>query len=81
MNILDKIVRINKPLLILAGPGMSKTYTLAYKIKHLVEDEEVDLDKIVVITFINEATINMGKRINIKNDQNVLSRVSYSRQR
>lgn len=71
LNILDEIVRINKPLLILAGPGMGKTYTLAYKIRHLVEDEEVDPDKIAVITFTNEATINMRKRINIKNDQNV----------
>ena len=63
-NELDKIVRINKPLLILAGPGMGKTYALAYKIKYLVVDEKVDPDKIAVITFTNEAKINMRKKIN-----------------
>ena len=71
LNILDEIVRINKPLLILAGPGMGKTYALAYKIKHLVVDEKVDPDKIAVITFTNEAKINMRKKINLKNDKNV----------
>lgn len=71
LNELDEIVKINKPLLILAGPGMGKTYALAYKIKHLVMDEEVDPDKIVVITFTNEAKINMRKKINLKNDENV----------
>ena len=71
LNELDKIVKINKPLLILAGPGMGKTYALAYKIKHLVVDEEVDPDKIAVITFTNEAKINMRKKINLKNDENI----------
>lgn len=66
LNELDKIVRINNPLLISAGPGMGKTYALAYKIKFLVEYKKINPNKIVVITFTNEAAINMRKRINLR---------------
>jgi len=71
MDILDKLVQINKPLLILAGPGMGKTDALAYKMKHLVKDEKVAPDKITVITFTNEAATNMRKRISLKRDIHV----------
>lgn len=74
MNILDEIVQINKPLLILAGPGMGKTYTLAYKIKYLVKNkdgEKIRPDEITVITFTNEAAINMRKRISSDADERV----------
>jgi DNA helicase-2/ATP-dependent DNA helicase PcrA len=63
MDLLDELVRINKPLLVLAGPGMGKTEALAYKIKYLVKDLKVDKNEITVITFTNEAAINMRKRI------------------
>lgn len=63
MDLLDELVRIEKPLLILAGPGMGKTQALAYKIKYLVKDLEVNKNEITVITFTNEAAINMRKRI------------------
>lgn len=63
MDLLDELVRINKPLLILAGPGMGKTQALAFKIKYLVKDLKVDKNEITVITFTNEAAINMRKRI------------------
>jgi len=67
--ILDKLVCINKPLLILAGPGMGKTHALAYKIKHLVKDKRVGKDEITVITFTREATINMRKEISREGDE------------
>jgi len=63
MDVLDELVRINKPLLVLAGPGMGKTEALAYKIKYLVKELKVDKNEITVITFTNEAAINMRKRI------------------
>ena len=63
MDLLDELVRINRPLLVLAGPGMGKTEALAYKIKYLVKDLRVDKNEITVITFTNEAAINMRKRI------------------
>jgi DNA helicase-2/ATP-dependent DNA helicase PcrA len=67
--ILDKLVRINKPLLILAGPGMGKTHALAYKMKYLIKEEEVGKDEITVITFTNEAAINMRKKISLEGDE------------
>jgi len=70
-NILDEIVKINKPILIIAGPGMGKTYTLAYKMRYLVMEKNINPKKIIVITFTNEAAINMRKRISIINDKNV----------
>jgi len=74
MNTLDEIVRINKPLLILAGPGMGKTYALAYKIKYLVKDNggnHVSPNQITVITFTNEAAINLRRRISIEGDKDI----------
>ena len=70
-NILDEIVEINKPILIIAGPGMGKTYTLAYKMRYLVMEKKNNPEKIIVITFTNEASINMRKRISIENDKKV----------
>ena len=70
-NILDEIVEINKPILIIAGPGMGKTYTLAYKMRYLVMKKKNNPEKIIVITFTNEAAINMRKRISIENDKKV----------
>jgi len=74
MNILDEIVRINKPVLILAGPGMGKTYALAYKIKYLVKDNDgkkIKPDEVTVIAFTNEAAVNMREKISMEGDKNV----------
>lgn len=72
MDILDEIVRVDKPVLILAGPGMGKTYALGYKIKYLIKDnggKKVEPSEIAVITFTNEAAINMRKRISLEDDK------------
>jgi DNA helicase-2/ATP-dependent DNA helicase PcrA len=71
MNIFDEIVQKKRPVLILAGPGMGKTYTLAYKMKYLVKDKGINPDEITVITFTNEAAINMRKRISQEGDKNI----------
>ena len=71
MNILDKIVQIKNPLLILAGPGSGKTHAMAYKLKYLVEVQKVKPDEICVITFTNEAAINMRKKISSKSNEEV----------
>ncbi len=70
-DILDEIVQMKGPLLILAGPGSGKTYTMAYKLKYLVEVEKVKPEEISVVTFTNEAAINMRKRISSKSDKRV----------
>jgi len=70
-EILDELVLVDKPLLVLAGPGMGKTYALAYKIKYLVDRKKVDPNEIVVVTFTNEAANNMRKRISLKGEKEV----------
>jgi len=66
----DDLVQIRKPLLVLAGPGMGKTYALAYKINYLVKVEKICPDNITVISFTNEAATNMRKRISTKRHGN-----------
>ncbi len=51
------------PLLLLAAPGTGKTYTLARRIKHLVEERNVDPGEITVITFTGAAASEMSMRI------------------
>lgn len=67
--ILNEIVRLDGPLLLQAGPGMGKTHTLAYKMKYLVEEKYVGINEITVITFTNEAAINMRKKISNEGDK------------
>ena len=68
-DFLKDLVQNNKPLLVSAGPGMGKTYALAYKIRHLIKENKVDQNEITVITFTNEAAINMRKRISQEGDE------------
>lgn len=51
------------PMLLLAGPGTGKTYSLARRIRHLVQVEGVPPDRITVITFTAAAASNMRSRI------------------
>lgn len=51
------------PLLLLAGPGTGKTYSLGKRIKYLVEEKRIPPDNITVITFTNSAARNMRERI------------------
>jgi DNA helicase-2/ATP-dependent DNA helicase PcrA len=46
------------PMLILAGPGSGKTYLLADRSKRLLE-KGIDRDKITIMTFGRDATLNM----------------------
>ena len=71
MDILDELVRIEKPLLIKAGPGFGKTYTLAYKIKYLVENKKIRPDELCIITFTSEAAVNMRKKISFQGDDRI----------
>ncbi|MHC5058244.1 MAG: UvrD-helicase domain-containing protein [Planctomycetota bacterium] len=54
---------LDGPVLLLAGPGTGKTYRLARRIKHLVEERGVDPSEVMVITFTNAAAANMRRRI------------------
>ena len=65
-----KIVQVEEPhkhwpgpTLLLAGPGSGKTHSLALRIKWLVEEKNVDPQKIIILTFTTEAARNMRLRL------------------
>ena len=51
------------PVALVAGPGSGKTTRLARRVKHLVEDQDVSPEEIIVITFTREAARNMRERL------------------
>ena len=51
------------PVALVAGPGSGKTTRLARRVKHLVEDQGVSPEEIIVITFTREAARNMRERL------------------
>jgi len=54
---------IDRPLLIVAGPGTGKTRTLTYRIAHLITEQQVLPTQILAITFTNKAATEMGQRL------------------
>jgi len=51
------------PVLLLAGPGTGKTYTLAQRVRHLVIERSVSPAEVTLITFTAAAAANMRARI------------------
>lgn len=51
------------PLLIIAGPGTGKTYTLIKRIVYLVRRREVDPSQIMVVTFTDKAARELISRV------------------
>jgi DNA helicase-2/ATP-dependent DNA helicase PcrA len=54
---------IKGPSIILAGAGSGKTRVLIHKVLHLIENERVHPNEIVMITFTNKAAREMKDRI------------------
>lgn len=50
------------PMLVLAGPGSGKTYTITERIKRLVNEHDVAPGNILVITFTKAAAAEMKQR-------------------
>lgn len=50
------------PLLVLAGPGSGKTFTITQRILYLLEVQKEPPEKILVITFTKEAALSMQRR-------------------
>lgn len=50
------------PLLVLAGPGSGKTFTITQRIFYLIEEQKVPPEEILVITFTKEAALSMQHR-------------------
>ena len=56
------INHVDGPALVLAGPGSGKTFVLTRRIKHLIFDENINADNILVITFTRQAANEMKSR-------------------
>ena len=54
---------VNGKFLVLAGPGTGKTFTVTRRIKHMVEDLDIEPSKILCLTFSNTAAREMKNKI------------------
>ncbi len=51
------------PLLIVAGPGTGKTFTLAHRVAYLLQNRIARPNQILAVTFTNKATQEMADRL------------------
>ncbi|MAG26252.1 hypothetical protein CMI47_11915 [Candidatus Pacearchaeota archaeon] len=72
---MDAISKTEGPCVVLAGAGTGKTYTIVEKIKELVDSGKYDAEKIVCITFSNEACNNLVLRIGKLLGQDVAEKI------
>jgi len=54
------------PMRVLAGAGTGKTFTMVRKIEHLIHEEDVSPDRILALTFTNNAADSMREKLNAK---------------
>ena len=57
------IEKTDGPCIILAGAGTGKSYTVVEKVNHLVESEKYPAGEILCLTFSNEATNSLKKKV------------------
>ncbi len=50
------------PLLLLAGPGSGKTFTITRRLRYLIRERQIAPEKLLVITFTREAALSMKQR-------------------
>jgi Superfamily I DNA and RNA helicases len=54
------------PMRVLAGAGTGKTFTMVRKIEHLIDEEDVSPDRILALTFTNNAADSMQEKLQEK---------------
>ena len=59
----EAITNIEGPLLVIAGPGSGKTFTLVERVVHLVREKELAPENLLVVTFTNKAARELISRI------------------
>lgn len=60
---LEAIRATDGPLLIIAGPGSGKTFTLVERIVHLITQDGVVPESLLVVTFTEKAARELTTRI------------------
>lgn len=60
------IETIDGPVLILAGPGSGKTFTIVERVVHMVADLGIDPSSILISTFTNKASKELLDRLSLK---------------
>lgn len=63
----------NGKYLVIAGPGTGKTFTVTRKIKYMIENENIEPEKILCLTFSNTAAREMKTKIGETYDVNVFT--------
>ncbi|MDO5026554.1 MAG: ATP-dependent DNA helicase [Tissierellia bacterium] len=66
INQKNAIHTISGPVLIIAGPGTGKTYTLVERVAHMVGDLDIDPSSILISTFTNKASGELLDRLSHK---------------
>lgn len=60
------IKKIDGPVLIIAGPGTGKTFTLVERVLYMVSEKNIDPSEIMISTFTNKAAFELIDRLSIK---------------
>lgn len=64
------ITTLNGPVLIIAGPGTGKTYTLVERVLYMVGENDIDPSTIMITTFTNKAATEILDRLSMKFNEN-----------
>jgi superfamily I DNA/RNA helicase len=59
----EAVLTVDRPVLVLAGPGTGKTKMLTAKFAHLVLERKIPAERILITTFTRKATQELEDRI------------------
>jgi superfamily I DNA/RNA helicase len=60
---IEAVTDRGNPLIVLAGPGTGKTRTLIYRLAYLIQERGVPAERILAVTFTNQAAEEMAGRV------------------
>lgn len=60
---LKALKEVDKPLILVAGPGTGKTTVIAEKINYLINEKKVSAEEILALTFTDKAANEMSTRV------------------